>query len=320
MLDANACPNARLAGVFRWLALISMLTIMLVLSGCATGPRLSSTLVHDLAPQILLGDTPFHGQRDYQCGPASLAMVLNESGADASVDALIPQVFLPNREGSVQPEMQATVRRYQRISYVIDNDFEGLLKELAAGHPVVVMQNLSLPLWPLWHYAVAIGYDLPAREIILHTGMSPERRTSFRAFDSTWARSDRWAMVALPPGDLPESIAPQNALEATADFEKLNGATKTLPAWQALTQRWPNFALGWFALGNARHALDDAEGAIEAFREATWRDPELAAAWLNLGLVYEGLGHKKNSRQALQQAANLSGEWQKIARQHLDRI
>ncbi|MFD2190392.1 PA2778 family cysteine peptidase [Pistricoccus aurantiacus] len=297
-----------------------MLTILLALTGCATGPRLSSSVTTGMPQRVLLDGTPFHGQRDYQCGPASLAMVLETSGVDASVDALIPQVFLPDREGSVQPEMQAAVRRYQRISYVIDNDFEALLEELAAGHPVVVMQNLALPIWPLWHYAVAIGYDLPAREIILHTGMTPGRAASFRTFDSTWARSDRWAMVALAPGELPASIEPSDAMEAIADFEKLNGAAAALPAWEALTRRFPSYAMGWFAFGNARHAHDDPQGAIAAFREATWRDPELAAAWLNLGLVLEGLGHEKRARQALQQAADLPGKWQEVARRHLDRL
>ncbi|WP_246131664.1 PA2778 family cysteine peptidase [Pistricoccus aurantiacus] len=297
-----------------------MLTILLALTGCATEPRLSNSVTTGLPQHVLLDGTPFHGQRDYQCGPASLAMVLETSGVDASVDALIPQVFLPDREGSVQPEMQAAVRRYQRISYVIDNDFDALLEELAAGHPVVVMQNLALPVWPLWHYAVAIGYDLPAREIILHTGMTPGRATSFRTFDSTWARSDRWGMVALAPGELPASIEPSDAMEAIADFEKLNGAAAALPAWEALTRRFPNYAMGWFALGNARHAHGDFAGTIEAFQEAVWRDPGFAAAWLNLGLMQKSLEHKERARQALQRAASLSGKWQDAARRHLDRL
>ncbi len=107
---ANATlRNARLAGV---LALA-----LLVLAGCAGTPQLAETTERELPRRTLLADIPFHGQRDYQCGPASLAMVLNASGVPVEVDTLIPQVFLPGREGSVQPEMLGTVRRHGRIPF-----------------------------------------------------------------------------------------------------------------------------------------------------------------------------------------------------------
>ena len=88
-------------------------------------------------------------------------MVLNHQDIETDVEQLIPQVFLPERDGSVQPEMLATVRRYEQLAYPIRGTMDALLGHLAAGDPVVVMQNLSLPIYPMWHYAVAIGYDLP---------------------------------------------------------------------------------------------------------------------------------------------------------------
>lgn len=306
--------NARFAGV-----LLLMLTIS-VLAGCATGPRLASPSDMGIAERSYIDDIPFHAQRLYQCGPASLAMVLNASGVDVSVDTLIPQVFLPNREGSVQPEMQATVRRYDRIGFVLDGNFESLLSELDTGHPVVVMQNLSLPAWPMWHYAVAIGYDLDEELLTLHSGEEANRLESFRRFDSTWARSERWAMVVLPPGELPPSVGPHRAMEAIAAFERANTASDALPAWQSVVERWPDVAMGWFALGNAEHADGDPEAAAGAFRQATEQQPDLAVAWLNLGLTLEGLGELDDARQALDRAAALPGRWQDDAREALARL
>lgn len=306
--------NARSAGV------VLLFLALLLLAGCASAPRLASPEAMGIPPRVQLEGIPFHAQRDYQCGPASLAMLLNADGVEATVDELIPQVFLPNREGSVQPEMLATLRRHGRVPFVLEGRFEALLEELAAGHPVLVMQNLSLPAWPLWHYAVAIGYDLDAEAMIVHSGMEAARREDFRRFDATWARSERWAVVALPPGELPASLEPEPALQAVADFEQARGTLAALPAWEAVTRRWPQHAMGWFALGNARHGGGDPSGAAEAFRRATEADPSLAVAWLNLGLTLVDLEAPAQARDALERAGALPGPWQSHAEQALERL
>lgn len=303
--------NARIAGVFLlgvWL---------LLLTGCASTPRLAESTEQALPRQALIEGVPFHSQREYQCGPASLAMVLNHADVDVAMESLIPQVFIPGREGSVQPEMLATVRRHGRIPFVLDNSFDALLTEIAAGHPVVVMQNLSLPAWPMWHYAVAIGYDLDAGEMTVHSGEEAARIESFRRFDATWARSDRWAFVAMPPGEMPQGVGQRRALEAVAAFEQVKGAEASLPAWEALVTRFPDSGMGYFALGNARYAAGDEPAAIEAFRNAVAQREELGAAWLNLGLLLRAQGKEDEARQALSRAAELPGQWQERAREAL---
>lgn len=306
--------NARLAGV-----LLSMLVLSL-LTGCASGPRLASPSEMGVPQRVMIEGIPFHAQQEYQCGPASLAMVLNASHVDVDVDTLIPQVFLPGREGSVQPEMQAAVRRYQRISFVLDGTFESLLRELAAGYPVVVMQNLSLPAWPMWHYAVAIGYDLGEEVMTLHSGEQANRLESLRRFDATWARSNRWAMVALPPGELPVSIDEHKAAESIAAFEQVAGISAALPAWQAVVERWPTYAMGWFALGNTTHAEGNLSAAASAFKQAVELRPDLAAGWLNLGLTLESLNQRDEAITALRRAIRIEGKWQAQAESALQRL
>ncbi|MFP4171753.1 MAG: PA2778 family cysteine peptidase [Candidatus Hydrogenedentota bacterium] len=294
--------------------------VLATLAGCATGPRLATPGAMDVAERAYLEDVPFHAQRDYQCGPAALAMALNASGVNVSPDALVSQVFLPGRQGSVQPEMLAAARRHNRLSFVLDGEFESLLRELNAGNPVIVLQNLSLGLWPMWHYAVAVGYDLDTNRLLLHSGEEANRSISFRRFDATWARSDRWAMVALPPGELPAAIEPDRAMDAILAFEQANSAEAALPAWRAMMQRWPRVAMGWFALGNAEHAAGNPREAASAFSQATDEDRELAAAWLNLGLVLEELEEYDEARHALEQAASLPSRWRDKAEEALTRL
>ena len=301
--DIGKVTNARDAGV------LLFCTGLLLLTGCATGPPLPSTSDMRVTESAYIDSVPFHPQSDYQCGPAALAMALNASNVDVSVDDLIPQVFLPEREGSVQLEMQAVVRRYNRISYVLDGSTQSLIQELDAGNPVIVMQNLALSFWPIWHYAVVIGYDLHQSRITLHSGKEADRPMRFRRFDATWARSDRWAMVVLPPGKLPASTNPGNAIEAIVAFERANNAYDALPAWRSVVERWPKSAMGWLALGNAKHACGQIEKALFAFENATEQDPNLAAAWMNLGLTLKAIGQYDDARHALRMALSLPNPW-----------
>ncbi|WP_198650012.1 PA2778 family cysteine peptidase [Zobellella maritima] len=299
--------SVRLAGVLPFL-------LMILLAGCSS-PRPSAEVAGRLPDNAYIAGVPFHGQRDYQCGPASLAMLLNASGVRVDVEQLISQVFVPGRSGSVQPEMLATARRHGRISYPLTGSLDTLLTEVAAGHPVLVLQNLSLPLWPLWHYAVVIGYDQERTRLLLHSGEQSHQPVAMGRFDATWARSDRWAMVALPPGQLPESITPQLATESIAAFETVAGSESALPAWQSLVTRWPTHAMGWFALGNALYATDKPQAAIDAFHRATEQAPALAVAWLNLGLAQAALDQRQAATYSLGRAAALPGQWQSHARQ-----
>ena len=63
-----------------------------------------------LPQQLELTAVPFHPQELYQCGPAALATVLNWSGEQVRPSALVDEVYLPGRQGSLQLEM--LVRAY----------------------------------------------------------------------------------------------------------------------------------------------------------------------------------------------------------------
>ena len=86
---------------------------------------------------------PFFPQEDYQCGPAALATVLSHSGVPVTPEPLVSQVYLPSRQGSLQIEMLATPRRYGRVSYPLAPRYADLLREVAAGNPVIVLQDVG---------------------------------------------------------------------------------------------------------------------------------------------------------------------------------
>ena len=65
------------------------------------------------------------------------------AGVKVTPEELVPQVYLPERKGSLQVEMLAAARRHGMVSYQLAPRFEDVLREIAAGTPVVVLQNLG---------------------------------------------------------------------------------------------------------------------------------------------------------------------------------
>lgn len=250
--------------------------------------------------------TPFFPQNEYQCGPASLAAVLAHAGRKATPDSLLPQVYLPGRKGSLQAEMLATARRHELVAYPLAPRLEDLLREIAAGTPVVVLQNLALDWAPQWHYAVAIGYDLQAREILLRSGVTRRLAMSLDTFERTWARSGHWAMLALPPERLPATAAEMPFLAAAAALERVAPAAARR-SYQAALARWPASAAARIGLGNASYALRDLDAAHAAYLQATVDHPDSADAWNNLAQSLHELGARDDALAAARRAVSLGG-------------
>ncbi len=255
----------------------------LLLAACATGRDGPERPSFDGLPTAAtLDGVPFHPQTDFHCGPAALASILNFGGVDTSPEALIERVYLPGRQGSLQAEMLAASRALGRVAYRLPPTADAILAEVAAGRPVLVLENLGLVRRPIWHYAVVIGYSAEQALIVQHSGGERAQASSLRRWLLRWRRAGRWAMVALSPGELPVADDPAGWISALADFEATAGAASAEPAWAASVERWPDQALAWFGLGNGRAARGDWPGAEAAFLSAHQRAPEHAPTRYNL--------------------------------------
>lgn len=296
-----------------------LFTLLLTLSGC--GALLTNVRPWPVtAPsQVMVADVPFIPQKQFQCGPASLAMVLRWSGTTVGPDDLAPQVYTPSQQGSLQTALIAGARRYGRIAYPI-SDTETLLAELAAGHPVIVLVNLSFFWYPKWHYAVAIGYDQAADKIILHSGQVENERLSFRVFENLWARSQRWGLLVLPPSVLPADAAEDNWLQATIGLERAGQNSAAVTAYETALSRWPTSFGAWLGLGNSRYATGDLAGAAAAFHEATLLQPTSGAAFNNLAQVLWKMGQRDEALTAARQAVALGGPLLETFRQTITDI
>jgi tetratricopeptide (TPR) repeat protein len=282
--------------------------VLLVLSGCAT-PQFSSLQTRwptDLPQKAELTQVPFFAQEDYECGPAALAMVAQAAGVKVTPDALVSQVYLPGRKGSLQPEMLAATRRQGLMAYLLKPTMEDVLREVATGHPVLVFQNLAFAVYPVWHYAVVVGYDREQKLLWLHSGRTERMAISWSAFENTWARGQYWAMLALQPSELPATANADTYVNAAAALERVN-ATSAQKAYATALQRWPNDRAALLGAGNTAYALGQRDAAAKAYRQTVTKHPDFADGWNNLAQVLLELGRRAEASKAVARAVALGG-------------
>lgn len=279
--------------------LASMLLVVLV-SACSINPRVQLAQL-EVAPAQLQG-IPFHPQTEFHCGPASLAGVLGASGIDADPDQLAPQVYLPGREGSLQVELLGATRRAGRIPYVIEREPAAIAAELAAGRPVLVMQNLRTPRFPLWHYAVVTGVDPDDNRFVLNSGTEEAVEIGAPTFMRTWDWAQRWAFVVLAPGELPAAADALRYAEAVADFERVAGGEASEVAWRAALLRWPADHRPRLALGNLAYAGGRKGEAASLYLEGLKARPGDPVLSNNLATVLGELGCRDAARALLEPA------------------
>jgi tetratricopeptide (TPR) repeat protein len=261
-----------------------------------------------LPERVELSSVPFFPQSAYQCGPAALATMLTQRGVLTSPGLLKDKVFIPGREGSLQVEMVAAARAHELLVYPLQPRLDALLAEVAAGNPVLVLQNLAFDWYPRWHFAVVVGYDRRERTLILRSGTERRWLTDFSSFDSTWARGGRWAVLTLPADQLPAQPELRPWLQAASDLEETGRGAAAQRAYLAATRQWPEQSLAWFALANSRYSGGDRPGAEEALRTSLMREPDFAAGWFNLSQVLGERGCRQGAEQALSCARRLAPE------------
>ena len=274
-------------------------------TACSTIPP-SVSDYGSVANPIELVDTPFFPQEQYQCGPAALATLLAASGISTTPESLVGQVYLPARQGSLQTEILAAARNAGRLPYVLLPGLASITAELAAGRPVLILQNLGVSWAPRWHYAVVVGADADSQQIVLRSGTEVRRIMRTSVFLRTWRRSGYWAMTTLKPGQLPADPDHDSYLAAVAALEDTGHHEAAREAWRAGLTEWPGDNVQLFGLANAEYALGNYSLAEIHYLEALQSEPKLLGVRNNLAMALQAQGRTSDALAAIETAISLA--------------
>lgn len=212
-----------------------------LLSACASGPQLLPETKR-LPERVELADVPFFQLSDAQGGPSALAALLNHHAVISSPGLVDKRIQQLAKGHSPQAGLEVVARSYDLLVYPLPGNLDALLRQVSAGHPVLLMQD-RLFAGPGSQFAVLVGYDQRERTLVLRSGNSRRWYTSFASFDDAWSEAGRWAVLVQPASQLPAQPVEQVWLQAARELQRQGRSEAAQRALRTARQVWPNAAL-----------------------------------------------------------------------------
>lgn len=180
-----------LGGASRGWGISLILAALPCLFSCAASPHLNSAR----SPH-LIQNVPFFPQETYQCGPASLAGVLNYWGTPVSPDEIAIEIFSPSAKGTLNIDMvlYAQKRGLKADSY--QGSVKDLKEKIDSGFPLIVMVDYGLGVVRQNHFMVVVGHD--KNSIIANSGRERLKAISLKGFINSWKRTKFWTLWITP--------------------------------------------------------------------------------------------------------------------------
>ena len=259
--------------------------------------------------QVEIAGVPFFPQTENQCGPAAMATVLAQTGLAVTPEKLTDQLYLPARQGSLQVEMLAAPRRWGRVGYLLAPRYADVLREVAAGNPVIVLQDVG-DFFTEWHYAVLAGFNYDKGDLYLRSGTEQRLVLPFTFFERTWIKSGYWAMVVTAPGKIPVTATEPGWINAMVALERGGDRDATIAGYQAALQRWPDNLPAAIGLANQHHQRGALMEAAQVLRKALQHHPLSTVAMNNLAQTLSDQGRNSEAMLQVEAALKLHGPFE----------
>ena len=141
----------------------------------------------------IIENVPFYPQTAYQCGPASLAGVLNYWGVKVSPDEIAEEIYSSSARGTLDIDMVLYARRKGLNATQYEGNIEDVRKHIDSRHPIIVLVGYGFSLIQKNHFMVVIGYS--DYGVIVNSGKDKEKFISEKDFLKSWDKTKFWTLL-----------------------------------------------------------------------------------------------------------------------------
>jgi ABC-type bacteriocin/lantibiotic exporter with double-glycine peptidase domain len=181
---------------------MKLFAVGLLMLWSLAGPGCTSTSVKtphlQMASPLYVKGVPFFPQLEAQCGPASLAAVLNYWGETVSPEDIAREIYVPRLRGSLSLDLWRYAQAKRFDASIHRGSLEYLQSHLMLNEPIVASLNLGYRLVPLGHFLVVVGLDPAEGTVITYSGTEKNSRIPFDEFLSAWEKTGYWALLVKP--------------------------------------------------------------------------------------------------------------------------
>jgi ABC-type bacteriocin/lantibiotic exporter with double-glycine peptidase domain len=141
----------------------------------------------------LINGVPFFPQEEYQCGPASLASILNFWEIPVSPSEIVGDTYSSLAKGALGIDLAHYARGKGLSVETMNGSWEKLTELIEAGYPILVFVDLGFLSIQANHFMVVVGYDKDG--VIVNSGKEREKKMKKRKFLRAWEKNDFWMLL-----------------------------------------------------------------------------------------------------------------------------
>jgi ABC-type bacteriocin/lantibiotic exporter with double-glycine peptidase domain len=139
---------------------------------------------------------PFYPQEMYQCGPASLAGVLNFWGTAVSPEEIAEEIYSKSAKGTLTLDMILYAKKKGFNAGQYQGSYDDIQRNVESGVPLVVMVDYGFWVYQQNHYIIVFGYN--ENGVIVHSGKKPHQLIPLKEFLRSWGKTNFWTLRITP--------------------------------------------------------------------------------------------------------------------------
>jgi len=171
--------------------LLFLSLILPFLSFCAGTPHVEKSKVGQIIENV-----PFYPQEMYQCGPASLAGILNFWGVTVLPKEIAAEIYSRSARGTLNLDMILYAERRDLKATHYEGSFDDLRKKIDAGYPLIVMVDYGFWIYQQYHFMVVLGYY--ENGVVVNSGKDQHKFILLSDFLKSWKRTRYWSLLITP--------------------------------------------------------------------------------------------------------------------------
>ena len=168
------------------IAFLGLIFILLILSCSLHSISETKKNVH------LIDNVPFFPQEEYQCGPASLAGVLNYYGLKLSPEEIANEIYSKSARGTLTIDMVLFVQKRGMSAKQYSGSLDDIRKNIDNKNPVIVMIDTGIFFVQQYHFMVITGYN--EEGIIVNSGKEQNKFMTENKFLNMWKKTKYWIL------------------------------------------------------------------------------------------------------------------------------
>ena len=149
--------------------------------------------IHDPSANTIIKDVPSYSQESYQCGPASLAMVMNYLKVMVKPEEIADDIYSKSAHGTLNLDMVLYAQRKGLSALQYKGNLSDIHKNIGDGNPLIVLVDYGYSFYEANHFMVIVGYNEDG--IIVNSGKRKDHFIPEKEFLKAWKKTNYWTLL-----------------------------------------------------------------------------------------------------------------------------